>query len=212
MDYSEEAYRRKAKALKEVCDLLAIDACGFTWGWRGDKEGSRVPWILYIDLPKGQASFHSIERFQGPRYPGQWDLQSESVYSVLTFCDLLTGYDGPLKRFCPRSLEAAEQQRELAEFRREEETWKRFQEEGRDRNGAELLPDCFMRFAASVADEEGVKVYGKTTKQRLRRIINGALAQRLSERTVIARIRCELRRTSLAQVKTKALCGAGTTP
>jgi hypothetical protein len=30
-------------------------------------------WVLYVDLPTGQVSFHTAARGVGPDYPGKWD-------------------------------------------------------------------------------------------------------------------------------------------
>jgi hypothetical protein len=33
------------------------------WGWRRDFNKKALPWKLYVDLPQGQVSFHSTERY-----------------------------------------------------------------------------------------------------------------------------------------------------
>jgi hypothetical protein len=45
------------------------------WGWQID-QAAQGPhrWVLYIDLPgRGQVSFHSAERGEGPDYLSAWD-------------------------------------------------------------------------------------------------------------------------------------------
>lgn len=48
------------------------------WGWAPDASvrfGESASWVLYVDLPHGQVSFHSPTRGRGPDYPGRWDGQ-----------------------------------------------------------------------------------------------------------------------------------------
>jgi hypothetical protein len=43
------------------------------WGWGEDPGQQYHRWVLYVDLPTGQASFHTLERFGGPPHPRGWD-------------------------------------------------------------------------------------------------------------------------------------------
>ena len=81
------AYKRKGKCLSCLCKLLQTDACGLTWGWAYDGKQQVAKCVLYIDLPNGQVSFHSTDRFAGPNYPGEWDGEHTSEKRILSFCD-----------------------------------------------------------------------------------------------------------------------------
>lgn len=86
-DGTDLAYDRKAEGLQALCEILAEDNCGLQWGWKPDWIAHRPPFILYIDLPDGQVSFHSHDRFAGPDYPNAWDRSSLSRRRILLFCD-----------------------------------------------------------------------------------------------------------------------------
>ncbi len=81
------AYKRKGGCLSVLCKLLQADACGLTWGWAYDSKQQVAKCVLYIDLPNGQVSFHSTDRFVGPKYPGEWDGEHKSEQRILSFCD-----------------------------------------------------------------------------------------------------------------------------
>lgn len=76
--YRSQAYRRKQWSIELLAGELVTHAriAGIgTWGWKIDPaaEGP-YRWVLYIDLPdRGQVSFHSPIRGQGPDYSGEWD-------------------------------------------------------------------------------------------------------------------------------------------
>ena len=42
---------------------------GIAWGWKQDPATINYPWVLYVDLPTGQVSYHSQFRGEGPDYP-----------------------------------------------------------------------------------------------------------------------------------------------
>lgn len=85
------AYDRKGWSISELCKILAAHPeCGISFGWKKDGAGdpALVPeWVLYVDLPEGQVSFHSFSRYGGPDYPGEWDKQKKSEERILKFCD-----------------------------------------------------------------------------------------------------------------------------
>ena len=85
-DYVGLAYDRKGEALDKLCELLADDAWQKPWGWGEDPAQDYAPHVLYIDLPHGQVSFHSLTRYAGPDYPGRWDGRHESEYRIILFC------------------------------------------------------------------------------------------------------------------------------
>ena len=89
LPYKDLAYSRKGDFLKRLADLLAQDNCGMAWGWGLDLEQHHANHVLYIDLPQGQVSLHSRQRFAGPDYPGEWDGQNATEDRVIGFCESL---------------------------------------------------------------------------------------------------------------------------
>jgi len=85
-DYAHYAYHRKGEFLKQLCELLSQQK-QLAWGWGTDVEmAENGPChVLYVDLPKGQASFHSFERWDGPDYTGDWDGTHESESNIIDF-------------------------------------------------------------------------------------------------------------------------------
>jgi hypothetical protein len=74
------------KARVEELDRELGDAREVLFGGRG--ELGEPSWVLYIDLPNGQASFHSKDRFKGPDYLGQFDgAEGASEARICAFCD-----------------------------------------------------------------------------------------------------------------------------
>lgn len=86
------SYGRKNECLQELCSLLLRDGerVGITFGWKIDADQPWHKWVLYVDLPQGQVSFHSADRFLGPDYPGDWDKLRASQERILQFCDSVT--------------------------------------------------------------------------------------------------------------------------
>lgn len=94
-----DAYERKQYSIEQLCLTLEEHGSqlGITYGWKedpnvlfgGEYEESKSSWVLYIDLPIGQVSFHSPTRSKvGPLYPGEWDgIKGASIMRVLQFCD-----------------------------------------------------------------------------------------------------------------------------
>lgn len=83
------AYDRKAWALENLTQILVRHASelGIRFGWRHYPELEHAAWVLYVDLPQGQVSFHSVARMKGPDYPYQWDGQRQSPARIVQFCD-----------------------------------------------------------------------------------------------------------------------------
>jgi hypothetical protein len=73
--YRGLAYERKQWSLNNLGTVLGqhATALGLAYGWQFDPETGGFPWVLYVDLPSGQVSFHAPARGQGPDYPGVWD-------------------------------------------------------------------------------------------------------------------------------------------
>jgi hypothetical protein len=86
------AYEKKAFSMQQLCRVLAEhrDGLGIPYGWKQDPATTfdgRPAWVLYVDLPQGQVSFHSPTRGDGPGYTGDWDQCRASEFRILQFCD-----------------------------------------------------------------------------------------------------------------------------
>lgn len=88
-----KAYDKKQWAMGQLCDELArLGALehGLTWGWQQDPRAPVYKWVLYIDLPNGQVSFHSPTRGDGPDYLRSWDgVPQASAARICTFAATL---------------------------------------------------------------------------------------------------------------------------
>lgn len=87
--YRAMAYERKDWSIRQLVDVLMRhgEALGITWGWKHDPAQEFHCWILYLDLPAGQASYHVASRGHGPAYAGEWDGKHLSCERILAFCD-----------------------------------------------------------------------------------------------------------------------------
>jgi len=79
--YKGAAYDRKQWSIDNVVRVLDLErageALGIRWGWGVDaalkERGDPHHFVLYVDLPTGQVSFHTAHRASGPDYPDAWD-------------------------------------------------------------------------------------------------------------------------------------------
>jgi hypothetical protein len=73
--HRSSAYDRKQWSMDNLCQALADHAARLTirHGWKQDPAQEFHNWVLYVDLPTGQVSFHAAARGLGPDYPGDWD-------------------------------------------------------------------------------------------------------------------------------------------
>lgn len=72
------------------------EALGINFGWGSDDGQPDCPWVFYVDLPTGQASFHSPNRFSNRMYSGVWDgIRGVCEDRIIAFCDAV--YAGDLK-------------------------------------------------------------------------------------------------------------------
>ena len=74
--YGRLAYETKGWAIANLDGMLPglAPVCGISrWGWGIDEQQPKHRFVLYVDLPTGQVSFHSAERGNGPDYAGAWD-------------------------------------------------------------------------------------------------------------------------------------------
>lgn len=89
--FKSMAYDRKQWSMDLLCRVLAEPAPkapSLVWGWKEDPEQPFHKWVLYVEIPTGQVSFHTDRRGEGPEYPGQWDgKRGETVARILQFVD-----------------------------------------------------------------------------------------------------------------------------
>jgi len=91
--FKSMAYDRKNWSLNNLCHALMEHAAslGIGFGWKADPATKGYEWVLYVDLPSGQVSFHSPKRMPGPEYRGEWDGVGRSAERILEWCDALRG-------------------------------------------------------------------------------------------------------------------------
>lgn len=73
--YRRQSYDTKQWALGNLVKILTAraEALGVRWGWQRDPKAVQYVWVLYVELPTGQVSFHTDIRGLGPEYPREWD-------------------------------------------------------------------------------------------------------------------------------------------
>lgn len=84
------SYDRKGEALSSLAEFLDCVGSGAdVWGWKIDPHANHSNhWVLYLELPDGQVSFHSPKRFAGPDFLGEWDgVLGASEERVIRFCE-----------------------------------------------------------------------------------------------------------------------------
>ena len=91
--YRRAAYDVKTWSMQELCKELIENgaAFGITFGWKLDPNvvfGEDPSWVLYVNLPEGQVSFHNPNRGTGPDYTSEWDgVRGASESRIIRFCD-----------------------------------------------------------------------------------------------------------------------------
>ena len=85
--YKNAAYDVKNWSLSEICRIAQSFDHGFRWGWKRDAKTINFEWVLYVELPTGQCSFHSADKLEGPDFPGDWDGIGKSEERICAFCD-----------------------------------------------------------------------------------------------------------------------------
>lgn len=88
--YRSMAYERKQWSIDQLVQVLLLldrfaDPTGIRWGWKHDPAQPVHAWVLYVDLPSGQVSFHTERRGIGPDYIGEWDGQHASADRIIAF-------------------------------------------------------------------------------------------------------------------------------
>jgi hypothetical protein len=89
-----EAYDRKNWSMGLLCGQLALYGgskhCAdplINYGWKQDPGTPGYEWVLYVDLPQGQVSFHAASRGAGPDYADEWCGEHRSAERIVAFCD-----------------------------------------------------------------------------------------------------------------------------
>lgn len=87
--YRDLAYQKKNESIRELCAALErfAEDLLIPYGWKLDTNERFAPWVLYIELPQGQVSFHAMERGHGPEYTAELDGVHASRERILAFCD-----------------------------------------------------------------------------------------------------------------------------
>lgn len=67
------AYERKQYGIDNLAAALSSHAEALAWGWAEDPKQEFHRWVLYVELPTGQVSFHTADRGDGPDFVGHWD-------------------------------------------------------------------------------------------------------------------------------------------
>jgi len=98
--YKSMAYDTKRWAMENLVKVLTEHgaALGITFGWKEDPQtvfGEEASWVLYVDLPQGQVSFHSPNKLAGPLYARDWDQQKLSAQRVIEFADSVASTNPP---------------------------------------------------------------------------------------------------------------------
>lgn len=75
--YRGKSYEKKQWSMDNLATALREygAALGIKWGWAKDDAQEFHNWVLYVELPTGQVSFHTDHRGAGPDYLEGWDGQ-----------------------------------------------------------------------------------------------------------------------------------------
>lgn len=84
--HKHASYDKKNWSLGELCNAL-INHGGFVWGWQEDPTQEFHKWVLYVELPTGQVSFHARLPYTGHRYAGEWDGRKVSGERIIRFVE-----------------------------------------------------------------------------------------------------------------------------
>ena len=98
--YTLNAYSRKEYSMGELCKVLDVYSTNLMirYGWKEDptvRFATEASFVLYVELPTGQISFHNPRRGNGPDYPGEWDHARSSQERILKFCDMVFDREWP---------------------------------------------------------------------------------------------------------------------
>jgi hypothetical protein len=93
--FRDKAYGRKQWSLDLLCAALLeySERLQIGWGWGEDPKQVFHRWVLYVELPNGQVSFHTEKRGVGPNAPREWDGRRGASPSRIC-CFVATVLDG----------------------------------------------------------------------------------------------------------------------
>ena len=92
--YKRMAYERKQWAIDNLVKALGEHAAdlGIGWGWARDTATVGYEWVLYIELPTGQVSFHNPARGAGPDFEARWDgITKAGPPRIARWCEQVLG-------------------------------------------------------------------------------------------------------------------------
>jgi hypothetical protein len=89
VSYRDLAYERKGISLQQLNDALEDHekTVNIPFGWKEDPKQPYARWVLYVDLPQGQVSFHNTMPYSARIYPRDWDRQHASAERIFAFCE-----------------------------------------------------------------------------------------------------------------------------
>lgn len=88
--FKSMAYSRKRWSIENLCKALLEHgkSIGVRFGWGKDKDEAYASWVFFVDLPTGQVSFHSPDKFEGPTYDKDWDgVKGASISRIVAYCE-----------------------------------------------------------------------------------------------------------------------------
>lgn len=72
--FVRRTYEKKQWSLGNLSRALTENPiAGVVWGWGRDRATQGYSWVLYVEIPTGQVSFHSPFRGDGPDFVKEWD-------------------------------------------------------------------------------------------------------------------------------------------
>lgn len=92
--YKTQAYERKEWAIGQLCDALRehADELRLEWGWAVDPAQDLHRYVLYVETPHGQVSFHSATLGRGPTFAGRWDGATKvGAHRIALWCAQIIG-------------------------------------------------------------------------------------------------------------------------
>lgn len=88
--FKGQAYLKKQWAICLLVDELKRHKLGLVWGWQEDGRAetfAKMRWVLYVETPFGQASFHGPAKGEGPHYDKPWDGQRGATHGrIIQWC------------------------------------------------------------------------------------------------------------------------------
>lgn len=99
--YRGMAYDRKQWSINQLVAALELHGLrfGIRWGWAEDPDQPVHRWVIYVDLPTGQVSFHTQARGRGLAYAEPWDgIRDAGPGRICRWCAaLLTSAQGAVR-------------------------------------------------------------------------------------------------------------------